>query len=423
MKVRKQKGGRHWYFTFGYTDPFTRKYKTKWINTGVPIERNTKRAQDEAFAIGLKLREQFLEDVKNEYEGNIVRHRLKTTRSYNTIEEYARFWLEEIKGSVQDSTLNSYKVPLEKHILPKIGSINLIDLDQNDLKQFINLELADCDAKQKAIDKLIAESGDEDIKIASDKKPYYFSIRKHLRIIHMMLNYAISEGDITDNAVDKINPQVLKKIPKSDFEAHPYTKQEIAKLREVIKGSHLESAIIITSYLGLRREEVLGLRWQDIDFENQLIHIKNVCRLVGSVIEYTEKTKTRSSRAIVKMIDPLKEYLLELKEQQEKDRQICGIGFYETDLVCRWNDGHPIKPGNLTQGYSRLLEKAGLRHTRFHDLRHTVGTVILEETGDLKLASMALRHSDTRITADTYINHGDEIISKGWETLDTSNIE
>ena len=421
MTVRKKEGAKNLYLTFGYTDPFTRKRKTKWINTGVSADRDTKRAYDEAMEKGIELKNEFLADLDREFQGQKVVHTNHKSHAGDTIEKYAEYWLSEIKGTVQDSTLSSYELPLRKHIIPRIGDIILENLDQYDLKQFINLEIADCDERQKAIDEMGIDS--EDVKISSSIRPYYTSIRKHLKIIHMMLNYAISEGDIEVNAVDKINPQVLKKIPKSNYEVRPYTKEELAILRNAVKGDHLEAPIMIASYIGVRREEVLGLRWKDIDFENRCIHIRHSCRMVGSKIEYTDQMKTKSSKRTAVMIEPLRDYLLELKQRQEEDKELFGSGYHDTEIVCRWNDGHPIKPNNLSVGFSRLIKKSGLRHTRFHDLRHSVATIIIEETGDLTLASAALGHSDTKITADVYINHNERAIAKGFEALDTSNIE
>ena len=423
MMVREKEGAKNLYFTFGYVDPVTKKSKTKWVNTGIPASKKTKKAQSDAFAKGLKLKEEFLADLKREHEGRTVIHRSHKSHAGDTIAEYAEYWLSELKGTVQDSTLSSYEQPLRKHILPRIGDITLGNLDQYDLKEFINLEIADCDERQKKIDEMEKEADGQEINASTSIRPYYASIRKHLKIIHMMLAYAISEGDIEVNAVDKINPQVLKKIPKNEYEIRPYTKEELVILRNAVKGDHLEAPIMIASYIGVRREEVLGLRWQDIDFENRCIHIRHVCRMVGSKIEYTDQMKSKSSRRIAAMIDPLREYLLELKKRQEEDKKLFGSGYQDTDIVCRWNDGQPIKPNNLSVGFSRLIKKAGLRHTRFHDLRHSVATIIIEETGDLTLASAALGHTDTKITADVYINHNERAIAKGFEALDTSDIE
>ncbi len=143
------------------------------------------------------------------------------------------------------------------------------------------------------------------------------------------------------------------------------------------------------------------------------------CVLVGSKVVFRDKTKTKKSKAKLHMIRPLREYLQELKAKQEKEKAFCGSGYTETGLVCRREYGRIIKPENVSTGYKKILEKNGLRPTRFHDLRHTVGEIILEETGDIKLVADTLRHSNISTTADTYTRSSDESIAKGLEALDT----
>ena len=419
MGLTKKASGKSWYYIFSYIDS-SGKQKKKWINTNIPCSRESQRAKNEAIAIGLKKKKQFLEELKYERDRLMIRHRSVSGHGSDRIVDYSNYWLSEMKGSVEDSTLNAYEAPLKKHILPRIGEIKISELNQFDLKEFINSELEECDRRQRKIDERIKKEGEDKVKVKSEDRPFYQSIKKHLRIISAMMSYAVSEGDAKENPVAKINQQVLKKIPQNDFESHPYNKDEIVRLREVIRGDHLEPVVILSAYLGLRREEALGLRWKDIDFDNQRVNIRNVCRMVGSKIEYVEKTKTKLSRASIPMISLLANYLIDLKEQQARDKELFGDSYVDSELVCRWRDGRPIKPGNVTQGYRRLLEKAGLRITRFHDLRHTVGTIILEETGDLKAASMALRHSDIGITANTYVNPGEDYSRKGFEALDKS---
>lgn len=417
MSLIKKDNGKVWYWQFKYTD-CDGKHKTKMFSTEVPVEQESDKAKSKARKQGEKLQEEFLNELYMNKQR--VSHKSSGYHKDDTFEEYAYYWLTEIKGSVEDNTLVSYESPLKKHIIPRIGHIKLTELNQFDLKEFINMELDDCDKKQQIIDERTKSAKGKKVKIRNDEKPYYHSIKKHFDIIKMVLDYAVSEMDVPENVAKKVNKQVLKKIPQNDFEAEPYNKDEIKILREGIKGHHLEPTIVLASYLGLRREEVLGLRWQDVDFENQLVHIRNVCVLVNSKAVYREKTKTKGSKASLHMIKPLMEYLYNLKLQQEADKKFFGEGYEDNDYVCKWNTGKPIKPNNVSQGYSNLLKKIGLRHTRFHDLRHTVGSIILEETGDIKLAQQTLRHSNIETTANIYAKHSDKSISKGLEMLDTT---
>lgn len=417
MALKRKSNGKVWYWQFKYTD-VEGNSKTKMISTGVPSEQESEKAKSKARKIGQQKQEAFLKELAKDKK---ISHReKKVSHANDTVAEYAEYWLKEMKGSVEDNTLVSYASPLRVHIIPLIGHIKLSELDQIDIKEFINAELAECEERQRVIEEREKKAKGKKVTVRNNEKPYFQSIKKHLAIIKMMLDYAVAEMDLQENVAKKVNKQVLKKIPENDFEPEPYDKDEIAKLREAIKGHHLESAIILASYLGLRREEVLGLRWSDIDFENQRVHIRNVCVLVGTEIVYREKTKTKKSKATMHIINSLMNYLLELKEQQEKDRELFGYGYIENDYVCKWSDGKPIKPNNVSQAYKRLLKQIGLRHTRFHDLRHTVGTIILEETGDIKLAQQTLRHTNIETTANIYVKHSEQSISEGLERLDTS---
>ena len=416
--VQKAKG-KNWYYQFTYRDEEGNR-KTKSVNTDVPKEKVSKNMKSKAIERGLQKKEQFLKELTESREKRISQRNIKKTHSKDTVEEYAEYWIREMKGSVEDNTLESYESILRTHIIPRIGQITLSELDQYDLKEFILEELADCDRRKMLIDEKIKKAKGKPVKIRSNERTYYPSIKKHLDIIKMMLDYAVSELDIETNVAKLVNKQVLKKIPESTFEAEPYDREEVAKLRKVIMGHTLEPCVILASYLGLRREEVLGLRWCDVDFENHIIHIRQVCVLVGSQPVYREKAKTKKSKAKMHMIKPLRDYLQTLKKEQEKDRQFFGPGYYDTDLVCRWNDGHPIKPNYISQTYKKLLVQSGLRPTRFHDLRHTVGEIILEETGDIKLVSDTLRHSNIQTTADIYTRSTEASIAKGLESLDIS---
>ena len=126
---------------------------------------------------------------------------------------------------------------------------------------------------------------------------------------------------------------------------------------------------------------------------------------------------------VLPLIKPLREYLLSLKARQEADKEQFQDGYYECDYICRWNDGRLILPNYVSQTLKRVLEKNNLRPTRFHDIRHFVGTQVLAETGDIKLASSCLRHSNISITSDTYVDARVEYKRQGFEVMDKKEAE
>ena len=186
MALCERPGGKCWYYVYTYIDPETGKKKEKWKSTGIPCSRKSERARDEAKRIGERMRDEFLEEMRQKQAGKKIIHQKRESKSQSTLSEYARYWLSEIKGSVEDSTLHSYEGPLKKHILPRLGDIILLEIDQYDLKEFINAELQECDERQREIDRLKEEAGG-DIRVKSDKRPYYQSIKKHLRILNTRL--------------------------------------------------------------------------------------------------------------------------------------------------------------------------------------------------------------------------------------------
>lgn len=412
-----KKNSKNYYYIFRYTD-LDGKSKQKSINTEVSIELTTKKALKKALENGIAKKNTFLAELEKNRVSPINCECRDILHDNDTFAQYAYYWLDEIKRSVRDNTWIAYKGTVEYHLIPLLGQIKVKEMTQYDIEAFIIAELDDCDRKKRIIEKRIEENGGKPVKVQNNEKPYYVSIKKHLSQLKSILNEAVCDGILEANPVNMVKPRVLKQIPKSTFEADPFTKEEVLKLREGIKGTDLEVPIMIDTYLGLRREEVLGLRWSDIDFERNIIHICHTCRLVGAKAVRKDLPKNSSSRAFLPLIPSLKQYLLNVREEQKKDKMICGEGYRESDYVCRFKDGSLIGPDRLTHGYSRILSKLGLRHTRLHDLRHSIGEIILEETGDITIAQAILRHSGIQTTADIYARVSRKSMIKGLQTLD-----
>lgn len=191
------------------------------------------------------------------------------------------------------------------------------------------------------------------------------------------------------------------------------------RLKEVVlaENVNIEAPVIIAIYTGLRREEILGLRWQDIDFDNRVLHIRNTCSKAGTKTVYAEQTKTKLSRRNVPMMADLYDYLLLQQDIQKKNRQFFGDGYIDTDLVCVWPDGKPIKPDNLTKRFKRLLEDNNLRKITFHDIRHSFGSVIFNSTRDIKVVSDLLVHSNISTTSNIYVQTNEAHKKEALENL------
>ncbi|MCR5598456.1 MAG: site-specific integrase [Lachnospiraceae bacterium] len=394
----------------------------KEVSTKVPIykgkhKREEKKQKEKAMEIGREKVKEFLSAQKS----------MTDTSDYSRWKfgDYARLYLSICDLDV--GTVNMYSSILEKHIIPKIGDIILCDLTQQHLNNYIRHKRDECKEKQRALDKKLEEAkkSGTPAKIMSSERPCTYSIRKHRDIIRLILSYAVQEGALKENVATKINKMLLKSLPKNVNRTEPFTKEEICKLLIAIVGSKIETAVILASSLGLRREEILGLKFSDIDWDNNIIYIRDVIIKANGVSSsiYRNSTKTSSSRQYLPMTEALKEYLVMVRAEQDKLREKLGDSYdnhtiayedsdkeikewdyreHNLDFICRDEFGAVMRPDYISHTYKKLLEDNGLRHTRFHDLRHSVGTIVLEETHDLKMAQITLRHTNINTTSDIY---------------------
>lgn len=155
-----------------------------------------------------------------------------------------------------------------------------------------------------------------------------------------------------------------------------YDSDEVEKLFEAAKGTLLEIPVFLGAFYGLRRSEVLGLKWNAIDFQSNTITIKHTvtsCNLDGKHIQVAQDTtKTKSSLRVLPLVPAFREKLLELQDYQKECKRLCGKCYNKQyqEYICVDEMGKLISPHYLTSAFPKLLEKNGLRRIRFHDLRH-----------------------------------------------------
>lgn len=176
-------------------------------------------------------------------------------------------------------------------------------------------------------------------------------------------------------------------------------------LVKISKNTPFEIPVILTVKYGLRRSEVLGLRWQDIDFENETIHICHTAIKSPEKLTYVDNTKSETSKRILPLFDDIKEFLLILKRRQEIERNVCKSEYYINDYICKWSDGHPITPDYISRNFKVFLRKNDLPEIRFHDIRHSVATYVVSLDIPIEAIKNWLGHSDIS-TTEIYIHLG-----------------
>ncbi|WP_339281308.1 tyrosine-type recombinase/integrase [Paenibacillus sp. FSL H8-0282] len=361
MKGSLLKRNKYWYIIVETKDE-SGKRKQKWINTKCEKKTDAEKV----------LRETLTKIDNNNFV--LPQRKLKFT-------EFMLDWLHNvIKSEVEETTWEGYEMIVTKHIIPYFKSKNdilLQELQPMHLQKYYETKHQD--------DQLTGKKG------LSAK-----TLRRHHANIRSALKFGLRMNLIPFNPADRI---VLPKQEK--FNASYYTVEQLEKLFEVCLGTPIESAVYLAAHYGLRRSEVLGLKWDCINFEEKTISIKEVRVKYGKEV-VVKKPKSESSQRILPLMEKLEDYLLHLKKQRMKNKLLYGKDYVDSDLVCCWPDGSPMKTEYLNHKFKDILAKNELPHIRFHDLRHSTASYLIKNGVSLKEIQVWLGHSTISITANTY---------------------
>ena len=222
-------------------------------------------------------------------------------------------------------------------------------------------------------------------------------------IIHSALKYAVKTDMLLQNVADKVD-----RPKKNDFQPVFLSAEEMQKMFEALRGTRLELPVLVAAFYGFRRGEVLGLKWDAIDFERGTISIKRTVTFTKADGTYREveqqSAKTKSSLRTLPLVGSFRDYFMQVKEAQELNKKVCGNCYnYEYDgFVFVDEMGECMKMNYLTSAFPKFLERHGLRRMRFHDLRHSCASLLLANGVPLNQIQEWLGHSDFTTTANIY---------------------
>ena len=355
------KNGRY-YAVLNYRDAGGQR-KTKWISLGLPEKGNKRKAEAEL----ARLRAEFKPPKE---VGDLSSDML--------FADYLLEWLEIAKGRLAVATYSSYAAMIKKPVGPYFRQRNLTlrELEARHLQMFYS-------------------------EMLRNVKPN--TVIHYHAIIHSALKYAVKTDMLVQNVADKVD-----RPKKNSFQPVFLSAEEMQKMFEALRGTKLELPVLVAAFYGFRRGEVLGLKWDAIDFERGTISVIRTVTTItveGKQMEIEQQSaKTKSSLRTLPLIGSFREYFLQVKEAQELNKKVCGNcynheydGFVFVDEL-----GERMRANYLTSAFPKFLEDHGLRRMRFHDLRHSCASLLLANGVPLKHIQEWLGHSDFTTTANIY---------------------
>lgn len=371
--LREKRG--YYHMVLSYTDE-NGKRKTPTKSTGLPVKGNKKKA------------EAMLIQARKEKDAELRLKMGQNGQQYNVDSRqitFARFmndWVDMMKNSVEETTYAAYSMTIKNRIIPyfneKHPGLLLEEITPKHIQDYYTYEMN--------VNSLSANT----------------VIHRHANI-RKALQYAMKTGLILNNPAD-----LVERPKKVQYVGGFYNEKELEKLFEAVKGDPLELGVIVAAFYGLRRSEVVGLKWDAIDFEKKTVticHTVTQTYLDGkSTMIQKDRTKTKSSYRTLPLVVPFEDILLRLKEQQARNRKLCGRSYNNKYAAYIYVDqmGELVKPGYLTQHFPLILEKNGLRRIRFHDLRHSCASLLHANGVSMKEIQAWLGHSDISTTMNIY---------------------
>lgn len=338
----------------------------KWICLNLTVRGNKRRA------------EAMLNDLLTQYQG------FDAIEPVNTLlAQHIADWIELDRPHITVTTYNQYVNILNLHIAPYFNprGITLGSVTPGDLEDYYRF------------------------KVAEGLSPN--TVIKHHAIIRSALQWAMKHQYIRFNPADMATkPSKVRYIPNE-----PYTVEEVVELLTCTKNEPIAVPIFLACFYGLRRSEILGLRWSSIDFQNGWMQITTtvVKEKIGDNVVSTVRdntTKTEYSRRSLPLCPYTYNYFCQLRNRQLAQMKLCGSSYNRDflDFVCVDEMGMLLQPDFVSQKFQQLLTKYGLRPICFHDLRHSCATILLYLGYTMKDIQTWLGHSNYSFTANTYVH-------------------
>ena len=306
-----------------------------------------------------------------EFQSQRDLHRQVKPRSM-TLDQWMEYWMEEIiRPSRAETTVYGYRKILDNHLSPALGDIPVQKLSPQDIQKYYTMLLR-------------------------EKRLSPNTIRRHHDLLSSALRMAVKQEVLIQCPTERVEPP--RTIP---YDAKFYGPEELKRLCALTEGTWLELVVRLAAGLGLRREEICGLRWSNVDFRSRVVHVREARTTAGGSI-VTKETKNRSSSRTLYLSNEVYDLLMREQQKQQREHLLQGMDWDDGSLVLVDRHGEPYPPNAVSLAFSRFISRSGLPKITLHGLRHTFATLASAQGAPLFDIGKALGHSTPATTGRIY---------------------
>jgi integrase len=305
-----------------------------------------------------------------------------------TLAEFIDRWLRDYVGpNLSPKTAEGYEHIMRKNIIPALGNMTLMQLKAEHLQRYYTEKTAGGLSGQ--------------------------TVRHHHTALHKALNTAVEWGVIARNVADAARPP---KVVHREMQT--WCEEDVTRFLEAAKATQYYALFYTALFTGMRRSEVLALRWKDIDLILSQVYVsRGLHCMKGGIIIY-RPTKTAKGRRSIALSPSAYVVLREHREKCEADRKTLMEPLTDDTLVFSHGDGRPLLPNSVTHAWNRIARKTDLKHIRLHDARHTHASIMLKQEVHPKIVQERLGHANISVTLDTYSHVAPGLQRKAAERFD-----
>ncbi|WUC46680.1 site-specific integrase [Streptomyces cellulosae] len=333
-----------------------------------------------------------------------------------SVAAYLTYWLENVAlHHLRETTHTRYTTCVSRYLIPGLGKKKLAKLTAKDVRTWLNQLRTTCQSCTRGIDARRDQPRCCAIGRCCSKLLSPLTLTYIHSVLKSALEHAVREEEIPRNVARNVRTGTPR--PRR-FE--PLTADEARQFLAAAQDHRLHALFELALHTGLRKGELLGLRWEDLDLDAGTAAIRRTLQRTSTGGLTTLPTKTRASERRIALPTRCVQSLKHHHEQQRHERATADTSWQHSGHVFTTAQGRPIDPTNLTRTFIALLRKAGLRRIRFHDLRHSTATLLLEQGVELVVVKELLGHAHIGVTATVYAHVRLRLQRDAIDTLSTA---